>query len=68
MSSTTLKNQHNEQNSQMSFKGTFSFRNDNIRLTQIDDGIFLRIEKIGPAIARVYFVDDTSVETAIPDS
>jgi hypothetical protein len=52
----------------MSFKGTFSFRNDNIRLTQIDDGIFLRIEKIGPAIARVYFVDDTSVETAIPDS
>jgi hypothetical protein len=48
-------------------KGAFSFRNENIRETQLSDGTILRIVKVGPAIARVYFVDDNSVEVPIPE-
>ena len=51
----------------MTMKGSFSFRNDNIRETTLDDGIILRIERIGFAIARVYFVDDSFSEIPIPN-
>ena len=51
----------------MTTKGFFSFRNDNICETTLDDGIVLRIERIGPAIARVYFVDDSFSEISIPN-
>ena len=48
------------------YKGAFSFRNDNIRETPLADGVTLRIEKIGPAIAKVYFVDNAFTEIPIP--
>ena len=51
----------------MTMKGSFSFRNDDIRETTLDDGIILRIERIGFAIARVYFVDDSFAEIPIPN-
>ena len=51
----------------MTTKGFFSFRNDNICETTLDDGIVLRIERVGPAIARVYFVDDSFCEIPIPN-
>ena len=51
----------------MTMKGSFSFRNDNIRETVLEDGIILRIERMGFAIARVYFVDDSFAEIPIPD-
>ena len=51
----------------MTMKGSFSFLNDNIRETTLDDGIILRIERIGFAIARVYFVDDSFSEIPIPN-
>ena len=55
-----------EQKNQVCFKGSFSFRNDSIRQTRIEDGIFFRLESLGPAIAKAYFVDDSSAEVPIP--
>ena len=52
---------------QMTMKGYFSFRNDNIREAVLDDGIILRIERVGFAISRVYFVDDSFSEVPIPN-
>ena len=51
----------------MTMKGTFSFQNDDIRETTLGDGIILRIERSGFAIARVYFVDDSFCEIPIPN-
>lgn len=48
-------------------KGIFSFRDDIIRETVLADGIILRIEKIGSAIARVYFLNDSFAEVPIPN-
>ena len=48
-------------------KGTFSFKDDNYGLeTLLDNGVLLRIERNGFAIARVYFVDDGFVGVNIP--
>lgn len=51
----------------MTMKGSFSFRNDIIRETVLDDEIILRIERMGFAIARVYFVDESFAEIPIPN-
>ena len=51
----------------MSAKGLFSFRNDKILQTQILDGIILRMERIGLAVARVYFIDEGSAEIPVPE-
>ena len=51
----------------MTTKGSFLFQNDNIRETVLDDGIILRIERMGFAIARVYFIDDSFAEIPIPN-
>ncbi|KAJ3155419.1 hypothetical protein HDU86_004321 [Geranomyces michiganensis] len=48
------------------FKGTFSFENDKLRTTALADGNVLRIERVGPAIARVYVVDAAAAEVALP--
>jgi hypothetical protein len=56
-----------ETNQMMTMKGSFSFRNDNIRETVLGDGTILRIERVGFAIARVYFVDDSFTEVPIPN-
>ena len=47
-------------------KGTFSFKDDNVLETLLDNGVLLRIERCGFAIARVYFVDDGFVGVNIP--
>ena len=51
----------------MSFKGSFSFKNDKILQLLIGDNVFVRIERVGFAIARLYFVDEGSAEIDIPD-
>ena len=51
----------------MSATGSFSFRNDKLLQTQIQDGIRLRMERIGMAVARVYFVEEGYAEVPIPD-
>ena len=48
-------------------EGSFSFKNSNIRETQLDDCILLRIERVGFAIARVYVVDDSFAEIDVPE-
>ncbi len=48
-------------------KGLFSFENDNICQTKIDDSIWLRMERIGPSIARFYFVNESRAEIDIPE-
>ena len=47
-------------------KCTFSFRNDDVHMTEIADGINLLMQRIGSAVARVYFIDDTYAEVDIP--
>ncbi|KAJ3179077.1 hypothetical protein HDU85_005032, partial [Gaertneriomyces sp. JEL0708] len=49
-----------------SFKGSFSFRNDNLRSTDLPGGFDLRIERAGPAIARLYVVDAAAAEVPLP--
>ncbi len=51
----------------MSAKGSFSFRNDRILQTQVGDGVNLRMERLGPAVARVFFVNEGFVEVKVPD-
>lgn len=50
----------------MSFEDSFSFKNENITQITLEDGVILQIAKLGPAVARVYFVDETQVEIPIP--
>ena len=52
---------------EMSGKGSFSFRNDRILQTRVQDGINLRMERLGMAVARVYFVDEGSAEIEVPE-
>lgn len=51
----------------MTKKGTFCFRDKKILEIVLDGGIILRTERVGFAIARVYFVDDSSAEVPIPN-
>jgi hypothetical protein len=51
----------------MSAKGSFSFRNDRILQTEVEDGICLRLERVGFAVARVYFVNEGFGEVDIPN-
>lgn len=54
-------------NLDMTHRGTFSFLNNNIRQTIIQDDVSLRIQAVGPEIARVYFVrDDPPIECPVP--
>jgi hypothetical protein len=52
---------------EMSAKGSFSFRNEQILQTYIDDGVYLRLERIGLAVARVYFVNEGHAEVPVPE-
>ena len=51
---------------EMSVKGSFSFRNNKFFQTQIQDGIRLRMDRIGMAVARVYFIKEENIEVPIP--
>ena len=53
-------------NMSLNFKGSFTFKNDNIRETAVTDGVWLRLERVGFAVARLYFVDDGAVQVDIP--
>jgi hypothetical protein len=53
---------------EMSFKGSFSFRNDRILQLSIGDNVYIRIERVGFAVARLYFVDEGAAEVDIPDN
>jgi hypothetical protein len=46
---------------------SFSFQNENTREIVIKDGLILCIERIGFAIARVYFVNNCYCEISIPN-
>lgn len=46
----------------------FSFKNDKILQLKIDDNVFIRIERVGFAVARLYFVDEGNAEINIPDT
>jgi hypothetical protein len=51
----------------MSAKGSFSFINDKILQTHVGDGVQLRMERLGPAVARVFFVNEGFMEVKVPD-
>lgn len=48
------------------FKGTFSFKDDNIAETSVARNIKMRAERLGVAICRIYFVDDRGAAINIP--
>lgn len=50
----------------MSVKGSFSFGNDRILQTEVGDGVKLRVERLGPAVARVFFLNEGFVEVEVP--
>jgi hypothetical protein len=45
----------------------FSFKNNNITATKIGDNLYLRLERSGQAIARIYFVNEGSAEVPVPE-
>lgn len=51
----------------MSFKGTFTFDSQKIIQTKINDNVFMRLERIGHAIAILYFLDEHDADIPIPD-
>jgi hypothetical protein len=51
---------------ELSFKGAFSFKNDKILQVQLSENLFLRLERVGFAVARLYFVDGGQAECDIP--
>eukprot|EP01041_Mallomonas_annulata_P009272 gene9272-19247_t len=51
----------------VSFKCSFSFEKENIRQILIDDTVFMRLERVDPAVARLHFVDAEAVEVDIPE-
>lgn len=52
----------------MTMRGSFSFGHDNKFEITLDDGVILRVERVGCGIARVYFVDEDSFsEVPIPE-
>lgn len=55
------------QNSKLTFKDTFSFKNANLVMeAQLKEKLCVRLERVGPAIARLYFVKDAA-EVNIPE-
>ncbi len=51
----------------MALKGLFSFKNDKVLQINIADNVFIRLERVGFAIARLFFVDGGYAETNIPE-
>jgi hypothetical protein len=58
---------------EISFKGAFSFKNDKILQVQLSENlflsratVFLRLERVGFAVARLDFVDGGQAECDIP--
>jgi hypothetical protein len=49
----------------MTSKGTFSLNRNMMLHTNLDGGVVLQIERVGPTIARVFFTKD-GVEVPVP--
>lgn len=52
--------------SDLSLRGSFSYKNDNINIVIIDVNILLRIERIDQNVARIYFVNSHDNAIRIP--
>ncbi|CAG8684942.1 3949_t:CDS:1 [Cetraspora pellucida] len=53
--------------SEMKFRGSFSYKNDNISVVEFGNNVNMRIERISPNIAKIYFVDDRGNSIQIPN-
>lgn len=51
----------------MSYKGAFSYKNYNIQVVRLEEGINLRVEKLDSNIARIRFVDADQNPIAVPN-
>ena len=50
------------------FKGSFSYKNNNINVVEITNNSFLRIERLNQNVARIYFVDQNENQIIIPNN
>jgi hypothetical protein len=50
----------------MSHITSFSFQEDNILQAIVHEGVFLRIERLGSSLARIFFVNEQQMEIPIP--
>ncbi|CAG8649490.1 9187_t:CDS:1, partial [Dentiscutata heterogama] len=54
--------------SEMKFRSIFSYKNDNISVVEFGNNVNIRIERISPNIAKIYFVDDQENSIQIPNN
>ncbi|CAG8555198.1 5729_t:CDS:1 [Cetraspora pellucida] len=52
---------------EMKFRGSFSYKNDNISVVEFGNNVNMKIERISPNIAKIYFVDDLGNSIQIPN-
>src|SRR5690242_1422520 len=50
----------------MPYKGSFSYKNDNINVIVIDNNVRAMIEMVVDNVARLYFVNSRGVQIQIP--
>ncbi|RIB14243.1 hypothetical protein C2G38_2040367 [Gigaspora rosea] len=50
----------------MSYKSSFSYKNDNINVIYVDNNIQIRIERVTSDVARVYFVNNRGRQIQVP--
>jgi len=53
--------------SEMKYRGSFSYKNDNINVVRFGRDINMRMERVNNDVARIYFVDDRGTNIQIPD-
>ncbi|CAG8670828.1 9158_t:CDS:2, partial [Paraglomus occultum] len=53
--------------SEMKYKGSFSYKNDNINAVRFGRDINMRMERVNNDVARIYFVDDRGTNIQIPN-
>jgi hypothetical protein len=52
----------------VTYKSSFNLRSETIHHTLLDADISLRLEKMGRALGRIYFVDSSGTEVDVPKS
>ncbi|CAG8772167.1 10861_t:CDS:1 [Racocetra persica] len=50
----------------MPYKGSFSYKNDNINVLRIENNVRVMIERVNSNIARLYFVNNRDVQIPVP--
>ncbi|RIB16089.1 hypothetical protein C2G38_1053290 [Gigaspora rosea] len=53
--------------SEMKFRGSFSYKNNNISVVEFGNNVNMRIERISRNVAKIYFVDDRGNGIQIPN-